>query len=181
VKGIINKGFQEFVEASFGTETWEKVKSQAGCEEPFFAVSLSYPDETTVALVKACAEVTGLSPEQVMLDFGRFMVPNTLKRDYAIYFALAGSSAREFLHNMTRVHELMTRGIPGAMPPRFRYEDLPDGRLLMHYDSERGLCAVLRGLIHGVGIVFNQQLEVRETACRHRGDPCCTMEVSFSQ
>ena len=179
MKGIINKGIQDLVEAKFGAEAWEKIKALAACEEPFFAVSLDYPDEMTLGLVKAASEVSGLPAETVMIEYGKFIVPNTLKEHYPTYFALAGSSPREFLLNMDRVHEEATRSISKATPPKFQYQELPDGRLLMHYSSERRLCAVLHGLILGVGLLFNEELQVRETACMHKGDPRCTMEVTF--
>ncbi len=179
MKGIINKGIQEMVEARFGAEAWEEVKSLAGCEEPFFAIGQDYPDELTIALIKAASQVSGLPVETVQVEYGKFMVPHTLKKYYATYFQLAGSSPREFLLNMDRVHEQATRSITGAAPPKFDYEELPDGRLLMHYHSKRGLCPVLRGLILGVGLYFNQEVRVKETACMHRGDPRCTMEVTF--
>jgi len=179
MKGIINKGIQELVEMKFGTGAWEKVKSLAGCKEPFFAITMDYPDEMTLVLVRAAADVSGLPVETVMIEYGKFIVPNTLKKNYPSYFALAGSSPREFLLNMNRVHELATKSISNAVPPRFEYDELPDGRLLMHYHSERGLCAVLRGLILGVGILFGQELQISETACSQKGDPHCTIEVTF--
>lgn len=179
MKGIINKGIQELVKTKFGAEAWEKVKSLAGCEEPFFAVSLDYPDKMTLALVKAASEVTGLPTETVMLEYGKFMVPNTLKKNYPTYFALGGSSPKEFLLNMDRVHELATKSVSNPVPPRFDYEELPDGRLLMHYNSKRGLCTVLYGLILGIGVFFSQELQVREIACIHKGNPQCTMEITF--
>lgn len=179
MKGIINKGFQEFIETQFGSEKWEEIKSRAGCEEPFFAISLDYPDEMTMALVKSSSEVLGLDPVEAMVEYGKFVVPNTLKKYYPTYFALAGKSPREFLLNMNRVHETVTRSVPNARPPHLDYEELPDGRLLIHYRSERRLCPVLRGLILGVGILFNQELQVREIACMLKGDPQCAFEVIF--
>jgi hypothetical protein len=80
---------------------------------------------------------------------------------------------------MDKVHKQATKNILNATPPRFEYEELPDGRLLMHYRSERKLCSVLRGLILGVGIYFNEKLQVMETACMNNGSPRCTMEVTF--
>jgi hypothetical protein len=43
VKSVINKGIQELVEAKFGAEAWENVKTLAGCEEPFCAISFVLP------------------------------------------------------------------------------------------------------------------------------------------
>ena len=179
MKGIINKGIQELVEAKFGAEAWDKVKELAKCEEPFFSASDDYPDQMTLDLVTAASEVSGLPPEAVLVEFGKFWVPNTGVRSYPTFFKLAGKNAREFLLNMDRVHKQATKNIPNARPPSFDYEELPDGRLLMHYRSKRGLCPVLRGLIIGVGIYFDQDLKVRETACMKDGAPQCTMEVTF--
>jgi hypothetical protein len=179
MKGIVNKGLQEMIEASYGAQTWEKTKSLAGCEEPFFAVSLDYPDEMTLALVQAACQVSGLPAQTLMVEYGRFVVPHTLRQHYPTYFALAGSSPREFLLNMDRVHEQTTTSVMNSTPPRFDYEELPDGRLLMHYNSKRRLCAVLHGLILGVGLLFNQDLQVQETSCMHKGGQRCTMAVTF--
>ena len=179
MKGIVNKGIQDMLESKYGNEIWAKVKSLAGCDEPFFAVSLDYPDEMTLALLKAASKVTGLPMETLMVEYGKFMVPNTLRRHYSTYIALAGSTAREFLLNLDRVHSEVTKSISNAAPPRFTYQELPDGGLLMHYSSERRLCPVLRGLILGVGILFKQELEVEETTCMLRGDPICTMRITF--
>ena len=179
MKGIINKGIQEMVVAQYGEGAWEEIKNRAGCDEPFFAVSQGYPDEVTLALIEAAAGLTGTPAEDIMVEFGKFVLPNTVKRHYPTFFALAGNSARAFLLNMGRVHEQVTRSMRDASPPRFEYEELPDGRLLMHYDSKRGLCHVLRGLILGVGLYFDTPLEVRELECMHKGGARCTMEVTF--
>ncbi len=179
MKGIINKGIQELVETRFGIKAWERVKSLAGCDEPFFAIGLDYPDEMTSNLVKAASTVSGLDLETVMVEFGKFVVPNTLKDNYSSYFGLSGSTSREFLQNVNRIHDLVTRSISNAYPPRFEYERTEDERLSFHYISDRALCPVVKGLILGVGACFNEELRVTETACQHRGDPHCVFEVGF--
>ena len=65
------------------------------------------------------------------------------------------------------------------MPPLFEYEEYPDGRLLMHYSSKRRLCALLHGLILGVGDYFEQELSIKETACMAQGKPRCIFEIQF--
>jgi predicted hydrocarbon binding protein len=180
MKGIINKGIQEFVEHRFGAKTWEDIKKLAKCDEPFFSASEVYPDEMTLALVKAASEVSGLPPDQVLIEFGKFWVPNTGAASYPTYFKLAGKNSREFLLNMDKVHHKVTSSIGNAHPPRFEYEEQPNGRLLIRYSSKRKLCPVLMGLIYGVGLYFNENLTVNETTCMNKGDSVCTMEVVFS-
>jgi len=152
MKGIINKGIQELVETQFGAEVWEKIRTRARCKEPFCAASENYPDEMTMALVAAASEISGLPPDDILVEFDRFVVPHTFREAYPSYFELAGRSAREFLRNMNRVHDTVTRNSHDASPPRFECEDLPDGRLRLHYHSDRGLCQAFRGLVLEVGI-----------------------------
>ncbi len=179
MKGVINKGIQELVEAKFGAEAWDKVKEMAKCKEPFFSTSEDYPDQMTLDLANAAAEVSGLPLETVLVEFGKFWVSNTGIESYPTFFKLAGKTAREFLLNMNKVHKQVTKHIRNARPPIFEYEELPDGRMIMHYRSDRKLCAVLRGLILGVGIHFGEKLQIKKTSCMNNGDPQCTMEVSF--
>ncbi len=179
MKGVINKGIQEMAETQFGVQAWEKIKEIAGCKEPFFSISEDYPDQMTFDLAGAAAQALGIPLETVLVEFGKFWVMNTGKRSYPTFFKLAGSSAREFLLNMDRVHQQATRSVANAHPPSFQYEEMPDGRLLMHYKSERRLCPVLRGLILGVGLNFGQNLQVNEIACMNKGDDQCTMEIIF--
>ncbi len=180
MKGIINKGIQDMVIALKDEETWEKVKEKAQCQEDFFALTNDYPDELTIALAEAVSEVFDMPLDKVLEEYGRFVVPNTLKEYYDVYFTMAGSNAREFLLNMGTVHSQATNSIPNANPPRFEYEELPDGSIRMHYFSKRNLCKVLKGLIRGVGDYFNESLEVTEIACVLNGDDHCIMEVKFN-
>jgi len=179
VKGVINKGIQDLVEGRFGRQAWNEIKARAGCKEPLFAVCEDYPDEMTRDLAAAAADVLRMPLAAVMKEFGRSFVTVTLKASYPAVLALAGRSAREFLLNLNRIHDTVTRSLPGACPPRFTYEEHPGGRLLMHYHSRRGLCAALEGLILGVGELCGDSLEVREVVCIEAGAPHCIMEITF--
>ncbi|MBW2702093.1 MAG: heme NO-binding domain-containing protein [Deltaproteobacteria bacterium] len=179
MKGLINKGIEEMVLALQGEGVWEQVKRKAGIDEPFFAVSLDYPDKMTLDLVRVIAEELGLGERETMIAYGRWIVPHTMKERYPTFFKLAGASPRVFLRNMNKVHELVTRSVAKANPPRFEYEERQDGALLMRYRSERRLCGVLEGLIFGVGDVFDQELKVEIQSCMLDGASSCDMLVRF--
>jgi predicted hydrocarbon binding protein len=181
MKGIINKGIQDLIETEFGDDIWERVRARANCPEVSFSPAVDYPDEMTVALVTATAAELGLPIDDVLLEFGRFVVPNTLKNTYRGLYAMAGRSTRAFLKNMDRIHKEVTVTIPNAIPPELSTEDLPDGRLVMHYRSERRLCPALRGLIEGVGIHFGETVHVHEETCMRTGADECKMVIAIGE
>jgi hypothetical protein len=179
MKGMVNKGIQEMVEEKFGAESWKRIKRLARCDAPFFAIGEDYPDEMTTALVEAASNVSGLSDEQFLIEFGKHWILNTGKSTYPTFYSLAGYSPREFLYSLNQIYKYIARNSTAPPLAELSYEDLPDGRLVIHYKSKHDLCASFLGNIIGVGLLFNQVLRVKETACKKRGDSHCTMEVTF--
>ena len=78
MKGVINKGIQELVEERFGVDTWDEIRSAAGCDEPSFSPSLDYPDQMTADLVMAAARYLFRSAALAILNGGR--QPTTCRR-----------------------------------------------------------------------------------------------------
>jgi hypothetical protein len=79
---------------------------------------------------------------------------------YAVYFGKA-KSTRELLLNLDQIHVAMTKSMKSAQPPRFRYEWKGDNDLVMHYDSNRGLVALMPGLIRGLGKYYKDAPQVK--------------------
>ena len=115
MKGVVNKGIQEWVEERFGVDKWDEIRSAAGYDEPSFSPSLDYPDQMTVDLVAATARFLGLSPDETMKEFGKYWVSNTGKHAYPSLYALAGRNPRELLR---------AQAVPGALRPDSRRRPL---------------------------------------------------------
>lgn len=179
MKGIINKGIQEMIEMKFGKEAWQKIKKLSKCDEPFFTSSDNYPDEMSSNLVIAASNICSIPQDIFLVEFGKYWIPNIGAKSYPTVFSLAGKNAKMFLLSMNEVHKRVTNSILNASPPEFEYEELSDNCILMYYHSDRKLCSLLRGLILGVGIHFNEKLTVQEIACMKNGFPQCIMEVTF--
>ncbi|MEM1418387.1 MAG: heme NO-binding domain-containing protein, partial [Myxococcota bacterium] len=47
-----------------------------------------------------------------------------------------------------------------ARPPRFQYDESDPTKLVMHYNSERGLVALMPGLAKGIGQYYGEEVEV---------------------
>jgi len=165
MKGVINKGIQDLVETPFGREKWEEICAISGCSELSFSNSIDYPDQDTIDLIMAASQSLQITPEQVMIEFGKSWVSFTAKNSYPTIFAMGGNCSRNFLQNVDRIHKQVNTSIPGSCPPSVHTEDLPDGGLTLHYSSRRNLCPVVHGLILGVGIHFSEEITVEEVQC----------------
>lgn len=61
---------------------------------------------------------------------------------------------------MDYVHQIITKNIPNAHPPRFEYEWENSNTLIMKYKSNRNLIDILVDLVKGVGKYYQENLTV---------------------
>jgi hypothetical protein len=162
MKGSFVKCMEEMVIEKFGAPKWGECMDRAGIPlgRRNFTVLSDVDDADMRAIMKAISGTTPLSMEQVMDAFGEYWSTVFGPRVYSPYFSSA-KNARELLLNLDHIHDVMTRSIKFARPPRFSYEWKGDKHLIMHYNSTRGMVALMPGLIRGVGKHFNEKLGVR--------------------
>lgn len=179
MKGVVFNILEEFVEANLGKEGVAHVRKELSLK-PFMAIA-NYPDEMVGQIVMVGSRATGLAPEDLVYAFGRFFANSpTLHKVYGQYFA-AHKTAREMLLFTDELHERLTRSMPGATPPRFRYEQPAPDQLVMKYASKRNLCTLLRGIIHGVGDFYKEEVKVVETQCMKKGAAECSIHITFAK
>jgi predicted hydrocarbon binding protein len=177
VHGLIFVSFRDYLVAEHGASTEQEV--MAG--EPRFLVSDAYPDERFTSLVERACEVTGLSHDDLLTDFGGFTAEKTFARLYPAIFERSGS-ARSFLLTVeTRIHEVVRVAIPDAFPPELEVSESGESAVSIVYRSPRRLCTLLRGLVQGTARHYGERAEIEEHTCVHRGDDECTFEVLFAR
>lgn len=159
MKGTIVKCLEEVIKRDHDEEKWEEILEAAGID-PFhiFGVMDDVADEGIVAVIGKAAEVLGVPAQKIMDDFGVHWSAVYAPRVYEVYFEKA-TSTRQMLLSMAGVHEQVTRRMDNARPPRFTYDETEDG-ITMHYDSPRGLVALMPGLVRGLAQYFNEEVEV---------------------
>ena len=161
MKGSIAQCAEELVRSRFGDATWDDVCADAGLRrDTYFMPAADIDDAAVLQVVRSIGTVCRLTPEQVADAFGEYWVCEYAFRQYPAYFRGA-SNAREFLLKMSTVHELVTRSVPNARPPRFEYRWADENTLVIDYRSARGLTGLLVGLVKGVGTHFGEPLAVR--------------------
>ncbi len=159
MKGSIPACLKEMVINKFGEEAWEKSLENAGLSGYVIFVPMEdVPDEDVLKLVNSVCKVLNIPLTQLADAFGDYWVNKYGKEVYSMYYK--GNSAKEFLLNMDDVHQMVTRRIPNAHPPRFDYEWKDDNTLIMTYKSKRKLIDFVVGLVKGVGKYYQENLRV---------------------
>jgi hypothetical protein len=166
VKGSIAQCAEELVRTRFGDATWDEVCAQAGLRrDTSFMPAADIEDGDVMRVLGAIGTVCRLDAEQVADAFGEYWVCEYASRQYPAYFRGAGN-ARELILKMNNVHDMVTRSVARARPPRFGFSWDDEDTLVIDYQSSRNLAGLLVGLVKGVGIHFHETLGVSATGNR---------------
>jgi len=150
--GWINDCVEKLVIKQFGVDAWHIIKQKAGCEvgDGAFYKLDHYSDQSTVDLVQAASEVSGLTCDQIYEAFGEFFVHYIRDEGYDNLLCCQGSTLRDWMNNINAIHTHLQSTFPKKMiMPQFWVEDGKDGALLLHYHSRRGnfLAPLAKGLV----------------------------------
>jgi hypothetical protein len=168
--GIINRAIEELVIENFGNENWLAVKAYSGVDIDFFLSNEPYDDDITYKLASSVAAVMNIPLPTVMEVFGEWWVLRTSKEKYGGLMEAGGSGLKEFLHNLPAFHSRVMLIYPKLTPPEFRVSDETEHSIHVHYYSKRvGLQDFVRGLLTGLGKMFNTPAVVQLIQSRDDG------------
>jgi hypothetical protein len=148
------------VEEKYGKDRWAAALTRAGFPvNKFFMVSEDVADADVFKLMDAVCKVLNITLQDTADAFGEYWMTTFAPHFYKVHFQ-GVNNAREFLLRMDHVHEITTKDVPSAHPPRFTYHWKDDRTLLMTYHSARHLMAFFIGLVKGVGKYFHEDLRI---------------------
>jgi Haem-NO-binding len=168
--GIVNKAIEDLVTANFGADKWEIIKERSGVDIDFFISSEPYDDDVTFKLAVAVSEEMKMTVSDVLIAFGEWWVIKTTSEKYPGLMNSGGNSLKEFLINLPNFHNRIMLIYPKLTPPEFKVSDISENGLHLHYFSKReGLQEFVRGLIQGLGKMYNTPLELELIQTRNEG------------
>jgi len=172
VYGLVNKALAELVEEEQGTEGWARVCARAGTDVDMFISTEQYPDSLTFDLVGAASEELRCPVARLLQRFGRHWVLFTGRKGYGLLMEQLGRSVTEFMLNLPGLHARVALLFPHLQPPTFRTEMERPGVIRVHYLSTReGFAPMVDGLLHGVGEMLGESVQVTQVADRATGAP----------
>lgn len=178
--GIVNKAIEDLVKENFGEEKWDIILEKSGVDVDFFISNEPYDDAITFKLAIAVSEVMEIPVSGVLQAFGEWWILKTSKEKYGGLMEAGGSSLKEFLHNLPIFHNRIMLIYPKLTPPEFKISNATDNSVQVHYFSKReGLQEFVRGLLTGLGKMYETAVEVELIQSRDDGNSHEIFQVSW--
>ncbi len=177
MKGIVFNLLEDSVAESHGEDTWDALLDSAGLDGAYTALG-NYDDAELLALVGEVCRHQGAPADEVLRAFGRRALPALAGR-YPEFFT-PHASVKPFLLTLDDViHREVVKIDPGARPPRMWFEDPAPDTLVLHYRSERRLCAFAEGMIEGAAAHYGQAVSLGHRRCMREGADACVLLATF--
>lgn len=168
--GIVNKAIEDMVKANFGDEKWDAIKERSGIDVDFFISNEPYDDNITYLLAGSVSEEMKITVTEVLQAFGEWWILKTGKEKYGGLMAAGGHTLKEFLLNLPAFHNRIMLIYPKLTPPEFQISNIEENSLYVHYFSKRiGLQEFVRGLLIGLGKMYNEPVHLELIQCRETG------------
>ncbi|HVK64405.1 MAG TPA: heme NO-binding domain-containing protein [Polyangium sp.] len=180
VLGVILLGFQNYVRERLGEELWRTIRNEAGVAERVYLPSQSYPGEELSALATSMSRMTGMSPALVLESFGDTLASELLK----VYGNLVDPRWRVLdvlVHSEELIERMAQRSgdVTPQSPVTARWGR--DGEVVLVYQSHLKGCALIKGIVRGLGANMEQPVILDEGRCMLAGATACEMAVKLER
>lgn len=164
----------------FGAEKWDLVKVRSGVDVDYFISNEPYDDDITFKLATAVSEEMNMSIDSVLHAFGEWWVLKTGQEKYGGLMKAGGDSLKEFLAHLPLFHNRVMLIYPKLTPPEFRVSNITDNSVEVSYYSKRtGLREFVRGLLLGLGKLYQTKVAVELICSRDEGQDHDTFVVRW--
>lgn len=170
--GIVFGELKQYVAARLGPSAWGALLDDAAIGPKLYLAIQEYPDQELGAILQAASTRSGLSTTAILQDFGDFIGPH-LVRMYRMYILPEWRTLDVIEHTEERIHKMVRLQHRGARPPYLSTTRRNDDEIVIHYASERRLCALAKGIAMGIARHYGETIEIRDLTCMHKGAATC--------
>ncbi|MEA2463964.1 MAG: hypothetical protein QOJ98_1711 [Acidobacteriota bacterium] len=170
--GIVFGELKQYVTARLGDTAWNELLADAAIGPKLYLAIQEYPDEELGAILQAACRRTALSAAEVLQDFGDFIGPH-LVHMYRMYIQPEWKTLDVIEHTEERIHKMVRVQHRGARPPYLSTTRRSEDEIVIHYSSERRLCAFAKGIALGIARHYGEKIAIRDLTCMHKGGRTC--------
>jgi hypothetical protein len=174
--GLIFVELKKFVVADFGADAWRELLGKAGDNHRIYLPSRAYPDAELFALVAAASKLSGKKDDDLLEEFGGFIVPDLLQM-YRAHIDREWGALDLIENTEVTMHRVVRRINRGATPPVLEVQRTGSNDVVITYTSARKLCAIAKGIVRGVAKYYEEPVTIVESTCMLRGADACSITV----
>ena len=160
----------------FGDEVVNKALEKYNLKhDHIFSPLEDVDDKMAVGMVEFIGQKVGKNSEQIWEIMGKENI-RTFAEFYPGFFR--HENAYHFLKSMNDVHAIVMKRIKGATPPVLDMTPIDSNTAQLVYRSKRQLGGYLRGLLKGVFVHFNENVDVKLVS---QNGPEIKLELKFAK
>lgn len=178
MKGAVFVALGDMITEQHGVAVWHQVLDSAG-EDGVYTATVNYDDDRLYQLVGAICERLNVEATDALKLFGRYLF-GALHASAPI-FADSKTTFLDFIDSIGSViHIEVFKLDDQARPPHIMVSSVDDKTADLTYRSDRKLCFLAEGLLHGAADHYGVQIEIHQTQCMHNGADECVLRISLS-
>jgi len=177
--GVIFDFLRDYViERHGGEDTWKALLKANGYGYKIFFPVTEYPDAELFALAQTAAGALNTPLPAVLEDFGAY-VGHKLMTFYHMYTKDDQWKTFDVIENAGGcIHAAVHKHNPLRKPPRLTAQRETNDLLVLRYQSHRKLCAVVKGIVRGLGERYGDTFYIKESQCMHSGAAECIINIT---
>ncbi|MGK0176509.1 MAG: hypothetical protein ACJAT5_000453 [Lentimonas sp.] len=162
MKGMVFTNFLEMVEEKFSMDVVDTIieESKVASGGAYTTVG-TYPHTEMVALLQSLEKAVSIPISDLLKVYGKHLF-GKLAGGYPMLLTDCNNSRDLLLKLDGVIHVEVKKLYPEAELPRFISTELPDGRLQMHYLSDRHMEDLAEGLLHGCFEHFDETVKLEQ-------------------
>lgn len=175
--GIIFNQLQKYLRDRSGPSAWLALLNTQGLEKKIYLPTQIYPDQELISLISGIAGNQQKSLEQVLEDFGQFIVKDLLK----VYSGMIRPEWRTLdvlEHTENTMHKAVRHSDRNATPPELLCTRINQREVVIDYSSRRQLSSLGVGIIKGISAHYGEKILIQ---VRHyqtaNGEKACKISV----
>lgn len=175
MRGVVVAGLKDFVEKNHSLAEWNKLLELSGKPDLLVIVAQHYNDEDVMHLVNTASEHFNVPLTDLVETFGKHLF--SVLCNYYSFIVDDINSFPQLLHSLDDViHPQVKKLHPDSIVPLFEVKDTDNGWNVT-YQSERKLCPLALGLLHGAAEHYGIAIKMTHDHCMFHGEQECIIHV----
>lgn len=146
---------KRFIESTYNYSTWINLLEVTGIPRNTYDVREMYPTQELVDIVHAAAIRDGVAANELLEQYGEFLVPDLLLV-YKKYVQAEWRTYELLLHTEASMHGAVRQTDNRTNPPLLLVTKKGSRQLIVDYHSKRKMAGMAVGIIKGIAKYFNE-------------------------